>query len=318
MWTSVFDDIGRKFALNVTDAVPVSGGYLNEKRKITTDRGCYLVKQFSEARYARAGHPRLEAALRREMTVHDAGVPSPRILLSGDRIIQYTDKGTAYMVMSFCEGECRTWETVTVSEMRSLGVACGQMHRILATLPCAGVHRYPLYGKDVYDALITHVQKLKCLSEYDALMPHLAKRIGEFSPAALEALPRQICHEDFAADNLLFANGTLSAILDFDRGQYGFPLHDVGRALMSFAFDETALRPVYLRAFRDGYAVHRTLCAEELLWALRLVFVLEVPWWLGAGYETAASPKVRRFAREIHYLTKNGGALAAIIDEALS
>ncbi len=316
MWASIFDDIGRKFGLTVTEAVSVSGGYLNQKRKITTERGSYLVKQFSEARYARPLHTRLEDALRRAMIVHDAGVPSPQILVSGDRIIQYTDRDTAYMVMSFCEGECRTSKTISVSEMHALGAACGKMHCVLAALPCVGVHRYPLSGTDVCNALFTHIEKLKSLPAYDTLMPHLEKRMEELSPKALETLPRQICHEDFAADNLLFANGTLSAVLDFDRGQYGFPLHDVGRALMSFAFDETALRPVYLRAFRDGYAIFRALSAKELLWALRLVFVLEVPWWLGAGYETAESPKVRRFAREIHYLTKYGGDLSALVNEA--
>ena len=50
-----------------------------------------------------------------------------------------------------------------------------------------------------------------------------------------------IGHEDFTPDNMLFFGNEVSAILDFDRSQYGYRLHDVGRAILSFALKDGEL-----------------------------------------------------------------------------
>ncbi len=315
MWQSIFADIRAAFGFDIYDSAPVLGGWLNEKRKIVTDVGVYLVKQFSEKRYGKGKMTFLEAALQCACRAYAAGVPSPKMLSTDGHVIHTTKEGYSYTVMTFCEGEQKSHETITLAGMQSLGAALGQLHTVYAGLKMCGVHQGST-GQKVYDMLRTHTEWLYAEPEYANLLPFIEKRIAEVTPQLLDALPRQICHEDFSADNLLFSEDRLSAILDFDRTQYSFPLHDVGRALMSFAFDEERLRPEYIRAFCQGYAVHRSLTEVDVVWALRLVFCMEMSWWFLPGYGSSASPKVQRFFREVCYLAKYGGVLAAIVHEA--
>lgn len=62
-----------------------------------------------------------------------------------------------------------------------------------------------------------------------------------------------IGHEDFTPDNMLFFGNEVSAILDFDRSQYGYRLHDVGRAILSFALKDGEMDLKKAYAFLEGY-----------------------------------------------------------------
>ena len=80
------------------------------------------------------------------------------------------------------------------------------------------------------------------------------RRILEKLPADFfDRLETGIGHEDFTPDNMLFSGNEVSAILDFDRSQYGFRLHDVGRAILSFALKDGKMDLKKAYAFLEGY-----------------------------------------------------------------
>jgi len=314
----IFADIRTHFGLDVRTWEPVSGGWLNRKYKITTNAGIFLVKQFSMQRYSPEKLLSMEAALQRQRILHTQGVPCPRILTTDDRVIRHIDAQTAYMVMEFVCGFAADSTTITPAQLQSLGEACAWMHKCLAALPCEADAHYPLTGETITARLHAHY---RTHLQSSPLFP--TARIGEIlssqttSAAYFDRLPKALCHEDFSADNLLFSEDALAAILDFDRGQYSFPLHDAGRALMSFAFDETALRTDLAAAFCRGYRTHLPLSSADLADALRLTWYLEMPWWLQEEI-LHGHAKIRRFLREILYLTENWDAIDRIAAEIIS
>ena len=314
----IFADIRTHFGFEIRAWEPVSGGWLNRKYKLTTDAGTFLVKQFSMQRYSQKKLLQIEAALQRQRILYAQGVPCPRILITDDRIIRHIGDQISYMVMEYACGFSADSTTVTPSQLQSLGSACAWMHKCLAALPYEEDAHYPLTGETITAQLHAHYRKLM-QSSY----PFPTARVGEIlspentSASYFDRLPKSLCHEDFAADNLLFSENALAAILDFDRGQYSFPLHDVGRALMSFAFDETALRTEFAAAFCRGYREHLPFAHTDLADALRLTWYLEMPWWFQDEIAHGHA-KVRRFLREILYLTEIWDSIAEISSDVFS
>lgn len=141
--------------------------------------------------------------------------------------------------------------------------------------------------------------------------------LQSLSPDFLRTLPMGISHEDFAEDNLLFHSDRVSAILDFDRNHYSFRWHDIGRALLSFAFEEHptklengSLNLNKIQAFLEGYTRHFNLTQSNIADALRLTWCMEVPWWLHPGtFEESAHSKIVRFRNEILWLTAHWSEL---------
>ena len=131
----LLNDMQAAYGLTVTHIHPLTGGWLNELWKVTTQRGDLLVKRFSNRRYSAAGLEKIEQALERQRQVAAQGIPSPEILLCGGKAVRRVGEDLSYMVTTFCPGhnECR--ETVTPVQLKSLGDVCGRLHRAFSALP---------------------------------------------------------------------------------------------------------------------------------------------------------------------------------------
>ena len=239
------------------------------------------------------------------------------------------------MVMEFCPGVMLDHNTVMTDQMYSLGRACGQIHRTFSALLPQGVRGYPLDRKSVLHELREHyrTQMEECGKAAEEGGP--AGSSSDFSDSSakffralererriLEKLPADffdrletgIGHEDFTPDNMLFSGNEVSAILDFDRSQYGFRLHDVGRAILSFALKDGKMDLKKAYAFLEGYGEWmalggsgRTGCSGDWLErtlsdSLRITWCIEAPWWVKKGVFAGASVKPGRFLEEITWV----------------
>ena len=113
---------------------------------------------------------------------------------------------------------------------------------------------------------------------------------------------------------MLFSGNEVSVILDFDRSQYGFRLHDVGRAILSFALKDGKMDLKKAYAFLEGYGEwmafggsSRAGCSGDWLErtlsdALMLTWCIEAPWWVKKGVFAGASVKTGRFLEEITWV----------------
>ena len=299
METAIRNDLPAAYGLHVLSAEPVTGGWLNRKWKAVTDRGTFLVKQFSRTRFGDRQLREIADALVRQRFVGGHGIPCPAVLLTSGQPLRYLDDGTVYMVMTFCEGRMETPQTVKDVQLHDLGRTLGSLHRLFGTLPADGVKGYPIDGARMLDDLRRYCRTIPDGGRFTEIAESIP-------PEWLNRLPKGIAHEDFSPDNLLFHADRVSAVLDFDRSCYSFLYHDIGRALMSLAWDGGVLRGEKVRAFADGYsAAHFPLSFGDLADALRLTWCIETPWWIRPEFSGECVPKVARFRDEVLWLTEN-------------
>lgn len=316
----ILADLKRCYGLRCQQTAPVSGGWLNAKWRVSTDQGEVLVKRFSNERYDARKLRTVEAALRRQIVLEQSGVLCPKILPCQGRAIRLLDRDTAYTVMAYCPGKVEGPDTITNAQMESLGSACGRMHEAFARLPVLWAQGYPLdSGRQIAALWANHYARARACAAGTPPAYRQAVRAQEpilkqLTRAFLDRFPRQIAHEDFSADNILFHAKGVSAIVDFDRNHYSYAWHDVGRAILSLALKDNRLDVDTIRAFLEGYGRYRGLTLRDVPAILRLTWYVEAPWWIQPQFFTAERTKVTRFLSEMLWLMEHWEALDALMD----
>ena len=302
-------DLKNSYGLTCTQITPVDGGWLNRKWKVSTDTGELLIKQFSYKRYRKDHLKFIEAALQRQIALEGSGVPCPRIRQCEGQAIRLMNDETAYMVMEFCQGKTEGPDTITAAQMRSLGDACGLMHKAFSRLPVDSVEGFPIQSGQIIDSLWENYRTRlqECPADApagyrDALIAQepILKRL---TAGFFDRLPKGIAHEDFSPDNMLFDGDHVSAIVDFDRNHYSYIGHDVGRAILSFALKDGHLDISIINAFVQGYSMHGALALSDMADILRLTWFMEIPWWIQPEFFEENHAKVVRFKDEMLWLT---------------
>ncbi len=310
----ICEDLRTAFGIQIRSISPVSGGWLNEKWRAATDAGDILVKRYSHERYNRRKLAQIEQALQRQIRVHEAGVPCPRIWRAGENILRRPSEEIDYMVMEFLPGLSAGPDSVNLQQMEALGEACARMQEAFRQLPVKGVEGFPGSSRQFMDALCETVRRGReecpadAPEEYRDAIAQAGKWADKADFSFLNRLKRGIAHEDFTPDNMLFSERGFSAILDFDRNRHSFPLHDVGRILLSLARHDGKIDGERVRAFRREYG---NLKDEDVYDAFMLTALIEIPWWIQPEYFRESSLKVQRFITEMLFLlndiSENGG-----------
>jgi homoserine kinase type II len=319
MDSSIIADLKDSYGLTCNQITPVTGGWLNQKWKVSTNKNDLLVKQFSDKRFSREKLKLVESALQRQIYLEQNGVVCPAIRQCGGKAIRLLDNETAYMIMDFRMGKVENPNTITKMQMHSLGRACGLMHKAFSRLPVNSVKGYPINSSEIIDSLWDnfHTRRQECSSspttEYQkavlAQEPILKQLTNEF----FDKLPKGIAHEDFSSDNILFEVDYVSAIIDFDRNHYSYIWHDIGRAILSFALIGNRLDIEKILAFLEGYSQHLVLTLPNIADALRLSWCIEIPWWIQPEYFSENRDKAVRFKDEILWLTKHWFELDSLL-----
>jgi homoserine kinase type II len=304
-------DLKDSYGITCNQITPVLGGWLNRKWKVSTDGSELLVKQFSSKRCSIDKLTLIESALQRQIVLEQCGVPCPAILKCQGRAIRLMDHETAYMVMDFHSGRIESPDTITITQMRSLGNACALMHKAFLRMPALLVEGYPIDNGQMIDSLWAnfHTRAQECPpgapEEYKEAVLAQEPILKHLTTAFFDKLPQGIAHEDFAADNILFYADGVSAIIDFDRNHYSYIWHDIGRAVLSFALKDDRLDIERIAAFLEGYSQLSALTMPDIADALRLSWCIEVPWWIQPAFFEESREKVVRFKDEIVWLTEH-------------
>ena len=286
-------DLQKSYGFECRSFSRVNGGFLNELWRVQTDHGEVLVKVFSPKRFSEKKLADIERALLMQQKLHAAGVCCPRVYAP---VLRRLDAQTVYAVMDCCAGCNETPETITMPQMQSLGAEIARMHAAFDTLPCEGEKGYPADCAALADQLSSHME---------AYGDDTLRRIAATWTA--EAISRQMMalrHEDMTQDNVLFDDVGVTALIDFDRASYHFALHDIGRAILSFARTDTGLKAESVRAFLGGYNTVRLLSLQDIIQALRVTWLSEAMWWIGPQAERLTG-KALRFREDLLWLTEN-------------
>lgn len=304
-------DLKESYGLTCHQITPVTGGFLNRKWKVSTDQGDVLVKQYSNERFRKDDIARIESRLKRQVAVAKIGVPCPFLRQHEGRIIRWMNDETAYIAMDFCPGRIEKPDTITASQMRSLGNACAAMHSAFSRLPLPSDRSLPTFGGYTIDLLWKNLRTrmAECApdapAEYRRALSALEPILKGLDAGFFDRFPKGFAHEDFHAGNLLFHEDRVSAILDFDRNCYSYPWHDVGRAILSLSLKDGAMDVALVRAFAEGYSAYTALTPADAADALRLTWCIETVWWVQPEFFGECGDTPRRFKDEILWLTKH-------------
>ncbi len=197
-----------------------------------------------------ATHSGLPAALEHKLlgTLHQRGVPVAKPLI-------YDEGGSLlpdpFLVLEFVEGTTIIPEGAEGAYIDKIADALASIHALPPdNLPALPVRSDPL--PDVFDYLPKG-------NEWHALRTHL-RGLTETAYAG----PPTLLHGDFWPENLLWQDGTLAAILDWEDAALGDPLSDVActRLELRYKFGKDGMQ-----RFTQAYARHRPIPMERLaLW----------------------------------------------------
>ena len=319
MEKKLIDDLYKSYSLQCYQVTPITGGWLNQKWKILTNKGEFLVKQFSHQRFTKEKLKLIEEALQRQIILANAGVTCPSIIQYKTKAIRFLDNETSYLVMEFCLGEIKNSETITISQIQSLGSTCGLMHKTFSLLPIDSVDGYPIDCQQVIDSLwnFFYTKSQNCSlvasSEYQHAVYSLEPILKQLNKDFFNKLPIGIAHEDFTFDNILFDSDGVSAVIDFDRNCYSYLWHDIGRAIMCFAFDGKDLNNKKIAAFIKGYSQHLELTLSDIISALWITCCIETPWWIQPEFFLEDRGKAVRFKDEILWIHQHWFELESIL-----
>lgn len=323
MENGIIADLQDTYGITYNQIIPVTGGLLNKKWKIITEKGELLVKQYSAKRFRKEQIERIESALKRQILLERSGVPCPFIWQNEGRSIRWLGDTTAYMVMDFLPGRLEKSNTITITQMHSLGSACAVMHKTFSQLPEPSVKKLPVYGGYTIDLLWENFNSrmMKCPAEthveYRNALLALEPILKQLREDFFDRFHKGFTHEDFHSGNILFDENGVSAIIDFDRNCYSYIWHDIGRAILSFALEGNRMNAEKVEAFLEGYSQHSALTLRDIADALRLSWCIEVPWWIQPEFFGECDETPKRFKEEMLWLTKHWFEIEACISERI-
>lgn len=309
----IFDDlvnhIHNLFGFQLRKAEQIKRGWLNLKWKIETDNGTYLLKQYNKERLRKYSISDLRNVFLLQNRLHELSFPCPKILTQSEEVFFLSRNGEHYILMDFCEGELVRPGKFTEEQMYQLGHATGRLHLLLnegnSLRNMVPQFRIPTKAERI--SYWKTVQQELMLKGKVNLLPIIEKQIlltERFPIDSLEYGPIGWAHRDLWADNILFKQGKLSSIIDFDRMNVDYLMLDIGRAVISGALDGEHFQVNNARAFIDGYRVHQRVEQNFLRDSLLLLWYMESKWWLDSTMDERKGPP-KRFVHEMIWLSEN-------------
>lgn len=308
------------FGFHILEASPIIRGWLNLKWKLTTDSGVFLLKQYHKERFARYQSGGLAAALTAQNRLADEGVPCPKLLTNGEEILQASPSGERFVVMEFAKGHALPPGQFSSEQMYHLGKSTGRMHRLINDGTVELADRTAKSAVPSRDERLQHWDEVYAKTEAsgkDHLLPWIELHRQTTEEIAVESFQTAVqgfSHRDLWADNLLFTDDQVSAILDFDRLDYDFPGLDVAHVILSGALDGDDLRMECVTAFIAGYREEHSFSKGALELYLRMLWYLESTWWITPNMDSHSVPP-SRFAMEMNWLAANRKALGELLGD---
>lgn len=260
----VFTQLGRSELCEVAEAFDlgeligfqsIAAGTINTNVRIDTARGRYFVRvNEGKAEADVAWEARLVSALA------EGGVATPPPVVARDgrpyAPLAHTRKWVS--VFPWRSGKHLEPSDVTPELAGELGAQLAKLHQVGLELPAAW-RRGSIYN---HDHLVTRFARIESSLDpalraaIDILAEELA--IASRAQSIRSNATQGIIHGDLFRDNVLWENGAISAILDFEQASGGSLAYDLAVCINDWCWDG-ALRMELARALVGGYQRIRTL-----------------------------------------------------------
>ncbi|MEA3430154.1 MAG: phosphotransferase [Nanoarchaeota archaeon] len=231
-------------------------GIINDVTKIVTDTGEYVVRAWNP-NFGKREDKRFEINLLRKL--HERGLMVQEPVKCGEGyLVKY--KGLDLAVFHYVEGESIL--NLSVKQVAKTGAYTGQMHRIIEGYRPRGKR-----GKSTLKGFKKHVARIS-----DWLRAEPLKDSDKFFRAVDETfknlkwssgLPKGVIHNDINPGNVLFKDGEVVCLIDFDCSRYEHLVNDVAVGMKCLGFYDDGIDFVKMKAFLKGYNDERRMLASE-------------------------------------------------------
>lgn len=222
----------------------IEAGTVNTSYALDLTSGHYFLRLYEEQDFG-------GAAREAEMLAHlaEADVPTPAPIAGADGAFVRLLAGKPASLFPWRPGQMVCQKGVTPTHGRLLGAALAQVH--LAGGPCGEGRFHP-------DALVARCDRIGDR----ALAASLATDVATVASRRNASLPTGLLHGDLFRDNVLWNEGTISALLDFESAHRGPYIYDVAVAILSWSFSSELELPI-ARSIAAGYQEVRPLLPAE-------------------------------------------------------
>jgi len=244
-------DLGEK-----REAKGIEAGTVNTSYVLEMSTGRYFLRLYEEQPKAGA-----EAEARLLLHLAACGVPTPAPVQARDGSMVQVVCGKPAAIFPWVVGDMLCLKAVTPAAAREVGAALARMHLAGPAEPVATSLGAGRFGADELVARCDRIAKVtdaeaRAQAEplRDAVILHDRKRRND--------LPRGLVHGDLFRDNVLWHEGKIAALLDFESAHRGPFAYDLAVLILSWSFRDTFDMDV-ARAIVAGYREVRELAENE-------------------------------------------------------
>ncbi len=251
--------LARRFGVEATAVTPIAAGSVNSNYRLESVTGAsYLLRIYEEASAADA---ETEARLLRRLAA--AGLPTPCPLPRCDGAgvsVPASDAPGQRPVSLFPwrDGDMLCQARVTPPAATRVGAALARTHLALAG---ADESRPDRFGPDALRARLRTIAAAPDPS-LGQMVPVIDARLARAATALDPTLPRGIVHGDLFRDNVLWRDGVIVALLDFESAAEGSFAYDLMVTVLAWCYGDD-LDLALVRSMLDGYQGVRPLSARE-------------------------------------------------------
>ncbi|CAN5452609.1 homoserine kinase [soil metagenome] len=188
------------------------------------------------------------------------GYPAARPLRDGDSEWIGTLNGRPAAVVEWLDG---AWlRAPSLDEVARAGAALAELHLMAQDF---ATRRVNPVGPTAWSALLARSAEGAVSAEDRELVSGCRAALNRIGDPFTDDLPSGAIHADYFPDNVLFADGRVSGVIDVYFGCNGPFAYDLAIALTAWGFDgQGGLIPGAVEAFRRGYETVRPLTGPEV------------------------------------------------------
>lgn len=272
---------------------PLIGGEENQNFRVRMGRSECVLRVYSLTHSTTGPRQKQDIQFELDLIEHlvACGVPTPKVIRTrdGEKVITVEIAGQSHyaVLFEFAPGE-------EAAEYNSL--AAGEMARLLASLRIASLSfQYPSVrawpGDIISLSLNEYRGNREVISEkFRSVLDGLyEKSLLGYAQIQQEGLPRGIVHGDIKLGNVLFVDGRISAVIDFDDYRESYLLEDFTRTVMHDLDSPTrnVIRSGNFPLLLNEYSAHPSVTAAEiadLKTFLQARFLYDVAVYLRGGH----------------------------------
>lgn len=243
-------DLGEKRA-----AKGIEAGTVNTSYDLDLASGRYFLRIYEEQ--PRAG---AEAEARLLLHLASAGVPTPPPVQARDGSMVQLIAGKPAAIFPWIEGDMLCLRSVTPEAAYAVGGALARMHLAGPPPPSASGEASLGGGRFGPDDLVARCDRIAKATDLVARVEAepLRDAVIRMDRRRRVDLPKGLVHGDLFRDNVLWHEGRIAALLDFESAHRGPFAYDIAVTILSWSFRD-ALDLEIARAIVRGYRDVREL-----------------------------------------------------------